>query len=1026
MRLSKKILASVKISAYDSEVDQRPYAEITINGVSARGLLDSGASVSCLGANAIEQAKKFGLKVKRMSSAVQTADGASQQIIGYIDAPTKFRAKCHLVRFYLIPSLSNDVYLGIDFWSAFGLAPRLVEEISCPPKNVDRSNMHQLNEEQSRRLKETTDLFPSSDVDGLGKTTLLQHVIDTGAHEPVKQRYYAISPGVQQLIDIELERMLKLGVVEPSQSPWSSPMVLIRKDTGKNRLCLDSRELNKLTVKDAYPLPIINGLLSRLGDTVYISSIDLKDAFWQIELDEHSRPKTAFTVPGRPLYQFRRMPFGLCNAAQTMCRLMDKVMGSDLRESVFVYIDDLLIVSPDFDSHLEILRKVAERLRKANLTINLSKSHFMRSEIRYLGYIVGHGQLMTDPEKVKAVADFPVPKSIRQVRRFLGMTGWYQRFIENFSTIAAPMTDLVGKKSKFEWTDQAQLAFVNLKKALSSAPVLSSPDFSRPFFIQCDASMVGVGSVLFQVMADGQEHPIAYFSKKLNAAQRKYSVTELECYAAVLSVKNFRPYVELMPFTIITDHASLKWLMGQKDLSGRLGRWSLKLQSFDFKIEHRKGSMNVVPDALSRAHLDEITPNTLVIDMSSSSFNSEEYLKLIERVKKDQDRLPDLSVREGKVYRRSEFQRNQEVLDRAAWKLWVPTALTHDLISRAHNPPIMSHGGVAKTLDRLRTMFYWPNMAAQVRAYIKNCDICKVTKAPNVVLRPLMGNQMEVLAPFQRLYVDLLGPYPRSKSGNVSLLIVLDQFSKFVFLKPLRKADASNIVNFIESEVFHLFGVAESVLTDNGVQFLSKEFKSFLEKNGVTHITTATHSPQVNASERVNRSILAAVRSYIDDDQRTWDVHISAIACALRTSIHESIGFSPHYVVFGRQHIQHGSIYALLTSLNELPLSDTNALLPNDFHSILYQQVQDRLRRAHEKHEKTYNVRGRPINYRVGQEIFRRNFVQSDFAKNFNAKLAKKFVKCRVVRKIGNVLYELEDMQGKPIVMKYHAKDLRP
>lgn len=198
----------------------------------------------------------------------------------------------------------------------------------------------------------------------------------------MKQRYYAISPGVQQLIDIELERMLKLGVVEPSQSPWSSPMVLIRKDTEKNRLCLDSRELNKLKVKDAYPLPIINGLLSRLGDTVYISSIDLKDAFWQIELDENSRPKTAFTVPGRPLYQFRRMPFGLCNAAQTMCRLMDKVMGNDLRESVFVYIDDLLIVSPDFDSHLEILRKVAERLRKANLTINLSKSHFMRSEIR--------------------------------------------------------------------------------------------------------------------------------------------------------------------------------------------------------------------------------------------------------------------------------------------------------------------------------------------------------------------------------------------------------------------------------------------------------------------------------------------------------------------------------------------------------------------------------------------------------------------------------------------------------------------
>lgn len=466
--------------------------------------------------------------------------------------------------------------------------------------------------------------------------------------------------------------------------------------------------------------------------------------------------------------------------------------------------------------------------------------------------------------------------------------------------------------------------------------------------------------------------------------------------------------------------------MGQKDLNGRLGRWSLKLQCFDFQIEHRKGSMNVMPDALSRAHLDELSSHALAIDMNSESFDDQDYTALRDRVVKDQDRLHNLTIIDDKVYCRSEIKRNQVVRDRSDWKLWVLSDLTHDLISRAYNPPLAAHGGVVKTLDRLKINFYWPNMATDIREYKRKCDTCKTTKAPNIVLRPFMGDQREVSAPFQRLYIDLLGPYPRSKAGNVSLLIVLDQFSKFVFLKPLKKADTTNIVRFIESDVFHIFGVAESILSDNGVQFLSKEFQSFLKKNGVTHITTATHSPQANASERVNRSILAAIRSYVTDDQRTWDVHISAIVCALRSSIHESTGYSPHYVVFGRQFIPHGSVYTLLSKLSRLPIPDTIALPPNDFHDILYQQVQDRLQRAHKKHEKNYNVRSRFVSYRPGQELYRRNFVQSDAAKNFNAKLAKKFVKCRIVRKVGSVLYELEDMLGNPIAMKYHAKDLRP
>lgn len=1032
VRLSRKLLAKSEISAFQHDVDSRPHAEVTVADQTFLGLLDSGASVSCLGKGGVERVASFNLKIKPIKTAVRTADGASQQVSGYIDAPVTFCDKTKLVRLYLIPSLSQDLYLGIDFWKSFGIAPTFVSEIDrTSMKTVHESvapdsNTHLLNDEQQQELHQAISLLPSSEAEGLGKTRVIQHSIKTDSATPIKQRHYPVSPAVQKEMFSELDRMIALGVIEESASPWNSPIVMVRKHCGKARLCLDSRAINNVTVKDAYPLPIIDGILSRLGETFFISSIDLKDAFWQIELDPESREKTAFTVPGRPLYQFARMPFGLCNAAQTMCRLMDRVIGQELRDFVFVYIDDLMIVSADFETHIKRLRSVAECLRKANLTINVQKSKFAMKEVKYLGYIVGNGCLKTDPEKIQAIANFPQPKTVRQLRRFLGLTGWYQRFISNFSAITAPLTNLKGTAEKFQWNEQAQMAFEYLKSRLTTAPILSHPDFSRPFIIQCDASATGVGSVLCQVGLDGEEHPIAFMSKKLNSAQRNYGVTELECYAAVLSVKKFRPYVEGMEFKVITDHASLKWLMAQKDLNGRLARWSLKLQSFNFTIEHRKGSANIVPDALSRVHMDEISDDFLSVDLDSPEFMSDDYLALLEQVQANKDQLPDLSITGDKVYIRTEPNRSHVASDRSCWKLWIPETLTHNLITRAHNPPLASHGGIAKTLDRLKLTFYWPNMATQVRTFISKCDTCKETKAPNVILRPPMGQQILVGAPWQRLYVDLLGPYPRSKSGNVSLLIVLDQFSKFVLLKPLRNPTSTATIQYLESEVFHVFGVPESVLTDNGKQFISNDLESFLKKNGVKHITTAIYSPQVNASERVNRSILAAIRAYIADDHRDWDVHISSVACALRNSVHESIGYSPHFLVFGRQQVQHGSAYRLLDKLNGLPITDVLPLPPPDFQNVLYAQIQDRLRRAHEKHETVYNTRTRFVSYIAGQEIYRRNFVQSDFKKNISAKLAKKFIKCRVVRKLGTVMYELEDMQGNRIPMKYHAKDLRP
>lgn len=908
-RLCRKFLVS---AIFSKPTDMRYFAKISFLEFNEFGLLDTGASVSCLGAElALHNFSKY-QNFSKCRSNVSTADGSIQRVVGWIDVLVSFKGDTRPLRFFIIPSLSQRVILGIDFWKKFGLIPDILGSVVLMADGVISTSVQALNPEgvvlqedfdtdsfpltgpQRKQLQAVINLFPNFETQGLGRTRLIRHSIDVGDASPVKQRYYPVSPAVERLMFGEIDRMLSLGVIEPSTSAWSSPMRLVVKP-GKVRLCLDARRLNAVTIKDAYPLPNIEGIFARLPKANIISKLDLKDAFWQISLDEKSRPLTAFTVPGRPLYQFVVMPFGLCNAPQTMCRLMDEIIPPDLRHCVFGYLDDLVIVSEDFPSHMEVLVRISAQFRRANLSLNVSKSKFCVTRVNYLGYVIGNGGITTDPEKVAAITNWPVPKTLKQVRGFLGLTGWYRRFVPNFSDATFHITEVLKSRKKFQWTPEAQLAFEDLKGLLTSAPVLSNPDFTKKFYLHCDASDHGIGAVLVQLDKDGQEKPIAFMSKKLTTAQRNYSVTERECLAAVEAIKKFRCYLELQEFEVVTDHSSLLWLMRQPDLSGRLARWVFKLQSYRFSISHRKGSEHVVPDALSRipheevAGIDTILPE---VDLESPFFLDEDYVSLRARVFESQSSLPDLRIVDKYVYYRTEPYSGEERQEQDAWKLWIPLRLREDTISRAHDSPVTAHGGIAKTVDLLRRHFFWPGMVKDVRRYVGNCEVCKTTKAPNTIMKPPMVNQSVSERPFQRLYIDLLGPYPRSKSGYIGLLIVLDHFSKFHWVCPLRKFTSSAIKDFLQSQIFHIYGVPETVISDNGSQFKANDLNAFLTSFGINHIYTAFYSPQANASERVNRSLIAGIRAFLKKDHREWDQNLSAICCALRNAVLRTMSFS--------------------------------------------------------------------------------------------------------------------------------------
>ena len=398
----------------------------------------------------------------------------------------------------------------------------------------------------------------------------------------------------------EIEEMEKHGIIEPSNSEWAAPVVVVKKKDGSLRLCVDYRRLNTVTRADAYPMPRIDDLIDRLGQAQYISTLDLTKGYWQVPVNGPDQHKTAFTTP-YGLYQFKRMPFGLKGAPATFQRLMDQVLRG-LSGFAAAYLDDVIIFSSTWAEHLWHLEEVLNRLKEARLTAKPKKCQLGMRQCSYLGHVVGGGEVRVEKQKVEAVQRISRPETKKGVRTFLGLTGYYRRFIPDYATVAVPLTDMTRKSrpNMVTWTPEGVAAFEKLKGALCSPPVLKTPDFSKPFVVQTDASERGVGGVLSQFGEGDCERPIAYFSRKLLTREEKYSTIEKECLAVKLAVHAFRVYVLGRPFTIQTDHRALEWMDRMKENNPRLTRWSLSLQPYDFTIEYRQGRKNGNADTLSR------------------------------------------------------------------------------------------------------------------------------------------------------------------------------------------------------------------------------------------------------------------------------------------------------------------------------------------------------------------------------------------------------------------------------------------
>lgn len=1009
--------------------DNRPFVKLSVFDSSLIGLLGSGAHLSILGIGAFKLIKQCGLQIFPSEVSLRTANGEELEVSGFVYLPVTFNGVTKMIDTLVVPSLKRRILLGMNFWRAFGIRPtvgqveadaiEMEEGTEFNPEEVSSqaNGTIGLNEQQLAELNEIKKQFKVA-IDGLLDTTdWISHRIELTEEAkklpPARINPFPTSPKKQDQINKELDKMLECKIIERSYSDWALRLVPVDKSDGTVRLCLDARKLNERTVRDSYPLPHADRILSRLGKANFISTLDLSKAFLQVPLHPRARKFTAFSVLGRGLFQFTRMPFGLVNSPATLSRLMDRVLGGgELEPKVFVYLDDIIVVSDTFEEHLAILQEVASRLRAANLSINLEKSHFCVSEVTYLGYILGQNGLRPNPDRVSAIVNYERPTSLKALRRFLGMCNYYRRFLANYSTITQPLTDLLRDKPKTVcWNDKADVAFNTIKERLISAPILTNPDFSLPFTIHCDASDAAIAGVLTQTH-EGIEKPIAYYSQKLTTTQQRYFATEKEGLAVLKSIEKFRCYVEGSMFTVYTDASALTYIMRSSwRTSSRLCRWSIELQKHDMLILHRKGADNVVADALSRS-VEELSAET-----------TGWYANLKRKVQSDPEKYKDFRICNGTLKKLVSARDN--FLDyRFIWKTCVPESLREKILVEEHDDKL--HLGSEKTLALVKKKYFWPKMTEDVRNYIRKCSLCKQNKPSNRSQIPEPGKQRLTNKPFQIIALDFIQSLPRSKAGNTHLLVTMDLFSKWCILTPVRKISTPLVVKILEETWFRRYSVPEYIITDNASTFLSTEFKALLSKHHIQHWRNSRHHSQSNPVERLNRTINACIRCYVKDNQRLWDTRVSEIEHCLNTTPHSGTGFTPYRILFGHEIVGSGEEHRMDRVAEEMS-EDEREERKREIDKRIYSIVRQNLKKAHEKNNKSYNLRSTtfaPV-YTIGQRVYRRNFRQSSAADSYNAKFDALYVPCTIVARVGTSSYELADEYGKPIGV-FSVADLKP
>ena len=942
------------------------------------------------------------------------------------------------------------------------------ETAECNQTEADLSVPEKYKGAVERLIQKNSDLFADRDTE-LGQTDIIKMRIDTGDQRPIRLKPYKTPFALRGMVDRQIDEMLQAKVISPSHSPWSFPVVLAQKKDGSKRFCVDFRQLNRITEKHNWPMPTLDEILPTLGKSKFYSACDLRSGYWQVKMAQEDKHKTAF-ICHRGLFEFNVMPFGLSCAPGIFCEMMSKVLRG-LEGFATAYLDDVLIYSETMEDHLKHLNIVFGRLRKAGLRLKRSKCDFFKRELQYLGHVVNERGIKPNPDKVAAIRDLDTPQTVRDVRSFVGMASFYRRYIPDFSKLVEPLTRLTRKHAQFAWSGSCQEAFDTLKQKLSSPPVLAFPDTTKPYILYTDASNSCIGAVLGQGSGEG-ERPIQYLSHQLSKTQQNWPIIEKEAYAIVFALQKLRQFLYGAKFTIKCDHKPLKFLLSSEIKNAKVQRWGLMISEFDCTIEYIAGKDNTRADMLSRitsgepckaqvgemagehsggleqagaeahpaevgvintdkvdprigqgTHSDCVDTDTPPSDTQAVSHDSllpnnlnnteeqrkdPEVVQLIQRLQTGKATVTEghaFVVLEDVLYYVPETEAEPSL------KLVIPSHLRELVLKECHDK--CCHMGLDKTYDRIRDRYYWRGLYKDVANYVSQCVTCK-SRNLRRELRPLQ--EMDAVRfPFEKIGIDLCGPYPVSKSGNKYLVTITCLYTGWPEIFPVQDKTAETVARVILEELIPRHSCPLTILSDNGREFCNQIVDHICKVLKIYRIRTSAYHPAGNgATERFHRVWNDMVSKELEVGDE-WDTLIPAVLTAYRTSLNESRKHSPFYLLYGRD-----PILTLDTMLRP-----RLKYMGEDYHQLALQQqhrafvrVDRHLKQARLRQKRHHDKRAVHHDFEVGEAVFLYNPMRKH-------KLEKKWLPFfRIMEQTGPVNFVIRN-QVNGAIRRVHSSQIQ-